>query len=285
MTRHDASTTQTRRSRAGGRLAILVVAAAAALAACGGEPAIPELADPTEILTAAAATTADATAVHIDLTAEGDLRLDMTGTGSAAPLDLADTTASADVDIEGGDARATFAIPGLLGLRGELIVVDGTAYAKTTLTGPLYQTFDLGEDASADPGASPDTESMVAALADFLAQPGLDPVKGDDVDCGGTTCYTVRVELTSAELAALGDGGDGADLPIPSGLPLPIPDIGDVALDLTVRVEKDTTRLAGLTAIVGTGAAGELTAEVRFSKWNEDVSVAAPPADQVQGGG
>jgi hypothetical protein len=155
---------------------------------------------------------------------------------------------------------------------------------KTTLTGPLYQTMTLGEDLPVDPAASPDP-NMVAGLAEFLAQPGLDPVKGEDVDCGGTTCYTVRIELTPEELAALAGGDPGAELPIPSGLPLPVPDLGDVGLDLTVRVEKTTTRLAGLTVIVTTGVAGEVTVEVRFSKWDEDLSISAPPPDQVQGGG
>lgn len=276
MTRHALARTRTT------TLAALAMAATL-VAACGGQQSVPELTDPTEILAAAAATTAAATSVRIDLTAAGELAIDLTGTGSGAPIELADTTVTADVDIEAGDARATFAIPGLLGLRGELIAVDGTAYAKTSLTGPLYQTFTLGEAAPTDPAASPDTASMLTALTEFLAQPGLDPVKGEDVECGTATCYAVTIELTPEELAAL--GADGAELPIPSGLPIPIPDLGDFGLDLTVRVEKSTTRLAGLTAGVTMGTSGEATAEIRFTKWDEDVTISAPPADQVQGGG
>jgi hypothetical protein len=262
----------------------LVTLAALLVAACG-TPAASPLTDPNAILKAALTTTAAATSFHLDLAADGSLSLDLTGTGSAAaPMQLDDTTLNADVDIAGGDAKATFAIPGLLGLAGEAILLDGTAYYKTTLTGPLYQTQTLGDVEPDLPSPDPSAiAEMVAELDEFLAQPGVDPVKGADVDCGGTTCYTVEIELTPEELAAM---GDGAEAPIPSGLPLPVPlpDLGDASIDLTIRVEQDTTQLAGVTAVIGIGEAGEITADLTFSKWNEGVSISAPPADQVQGG-
>ncbi len=257
-------------------------AASILVAACAGGQSAPELTDPTEILTAAAGQLAEATSVHVDLTADGSIDLDLTGSGSGAPLELADTTASADLDISRGDARLTFALPGVLGLRGEVIVVDGTAYAKTSLTGPLYQSMPLDEAGAALPSASPDAESMLASLTDFLTQSGLDPVKGADVECGTTSCYVVTIALTPEGLSSL-DGGD-AGLALPSGLPIPIPDLGDVSLDLVIQVEKPTRNLAGLTASITTGGPAELTAELRFSKWNESVSISAPPADEVQGG-
>ncbi len=264
-------------------LAALVLPVALAAAACNSEPAASPLTDPTAILQAAATQTASATAVHLDLAADGELSVDLTGTGAGAPLSLADTTASADFDLAGGDVRATFALPGILGLRGELIAVDGTAWVKTTMTGPLYREVPLGGAVPTDPSASPDTASMLQALTDLLEQPGLDPVKGEDVECGTTTCYTVRIELTPEELAGL--GGEGAELPIPTGLPIPIPDVGEFGIDLTIRVEKATTRLAGITAVATAGETGELTAEVTFSKWNEAVTITPPPADQIDSNG
>ena len=277
----------TRRPAAFAAAAILTIA----LAACGGDPPVPELTDPTEILAAAAGQTAAATSVHIDLTGEGELSLAV-GPGSA-PFIIDDTTASADIDLVAGEGRATFAIPGVLGLRGEVIVVDGTAYAKTSLTGAQYMAVPVGAPGPADPSAPPASASMLAALTELLARPELAPVKGDDVDCGGSTCYAVRVELTADELAGLAGEGAGIELPIPSGLPIPIPDLSSLAgLDVTVQVEKATTRLAGLTLVATTsadagvaGAGVEATADLRFSKWDETVSVDAPPADQVQGGG
>ena len=261
----------------------MVLPGALVVAACNSEPAAPELTDPTAILQAAATQTASATSFRLDLAADGEFSLDLTGSGVGAPLSLADTTATGDVDIAGGDARLTFALPGILGLRGELIAVDGTAWVKTTMTGPLYREVPLAGALPTDPVASPDTASMLDALADFLEQPGLDPVKGEDVECGTTTCYTVQIELTPVELAALGE--DGAELPIPSGLPIPMPDLGDFGLAMTIRVEKATTHLAGLTAVASAGEIGNVTAELTFSKWNEPVSITPPPADQIDSNG
>lgn len=268
--------------------ASLIVAIPMLFAACGREPAIPELTDPTEILEAAAAQAAVATSVRIDVTADGELSMDMAG--ASAAFELSDSTVSADIDIAGGDARLTFALPGILGLRGELIIVDGTAFAKTSLTGPQYVSVPLSAGAD-DPSASPAAASILAAITEALAQPGLEPVKGEDADCGGTSCYTVSIELTADELVALISGDDGAggtggiDLPIPSGLPIPLPDLsGIVGADLTVLVEKGTGRLARLTAALDAAETAQATIDARFSGWDEGVTVEAPPPDQVQGG-
>lgn len=269
--------------------ASLLVAIPMLFAACGSEPAIPELTDPTEILEAAAAQAAVATSVRMDATGEGELGFGMAGADAA--FELTDSTVSADINIAGGDARVTFALPGILGLRGELIIVDGTAFAKTSLTGPQYVSVPLGAGAD-DPSASPAAASLLAAITEALAQPGLEPVKGEDADCGGTSCYSVSIELTADELVALISGDDGAggtgggiDLPIPSGLPIPLPDLsGIVGADLTVLVEKGTGRLARLTAVLDAAETAQATIDARFSGWDEGVTVEAPPPDQVQGG-
>ncbi len=253
------------------------------IAACNANPAPSVLTDPREILAAAATNAATSTTVHVDLTADGTLSLDLTGTGATgaggAPVKLTGTTAAADLDMAKKATRATFSIPGLLGLAGELIVLDGAAYYKTTLTGPLYrkQAADTTVPTpSVDPSAIP---AMVQQLTDFLAKPGVDPVKGADVDCGGKTCSTVRIELTAAELAALNGGGTA--VPLPSGLPAVPVNLAGASLDMTLQVERDTNRLAGLATIIGLGDGGKVTANVILSKWNEPVTIAAPPADQI----
>jgi hypothetical protein len=286
------SPTLTRMFHAPHRLPAIVVAVAVVVAACGNQ-AIPELTDPTEIIAAAASTTAEATSVHVDLSADGQIGLDLLGAGDAAPIELADTTVSADIDLAAGDARLTFTVPGLLGLRGELIAVDGTAYLQTSITGTQYQTFAIDDlvpvDTDASPAASPETSGLLDGLTELLAQPVLEPVKGPDADCGTTTCYTVTISLDGEDLAEL--VADGAsllrpgDLPIPSDLPIDVPDLGEAGLTITMLVEKDTTWLAGLNATLGAGPLGSATFDLRFSKWNEDLTIQAPPADQVQGGG
>ena len=57
--------------------------------------------------------------MKIDVAADGELSLDLTGTGAGAPIELEDTTASVQVDIADGAAQGTFDLPGVLGLRGE----------------------------------------------------------------------------------------------------------------------------------------------------------------------
>ena len=271
----------------------LVLAAAALLAACGSEPQIPELTDPTEILTAAAASTAAATSVHIDATADGQVSLGLAG--ATAPFELEGATATADIDLAAGEGRATFALPGILGIRGEVIVVDGTAYARTSLSGADYIAVPIGGAPGEPPGASgsPVTASFLAALTQALARPELEPTKGADTDCGTNACYSVTIELTADEIATLVGDGIGLDLPIPNDLPIPVPDLSSIAgIDATVLVDKGSGRLAGLSLVVATGAdaavasaAAEATVEARFSKWDEPVTIEAPPADEVQGGG
>jgi len=259
------------------RLAGIVIVALV-VAACQTAPTAPALTDPRAILAAAVTTAGAASSVRIDATADGTAALDL-GFGAPSDVDLSGTTVSADLDLEAGDARATFSAPNLMGITGELITVDGTSYVKTSLTGPRYLV---------QPGTDPDLlapsgvsrTTILKDLTDFLANPALDPVKGEDVACGNTTCYRVEISLTPDELAALGAG----DLETPAGLPIPIPipDLSAATVDLSVLVAKDTTRLTGIEASVDLGGgAGTATADVTFSKWDEDVSISAPPADQV----
>lgn len=262
----------------------VVALAISFVAACGGPAAVPELTDPIEILEAATTQAATSQSVHVDVAADGTLQLDLMGTGTAAPLSLTDSTVALDLDIADGAAKATFALPGILGLRGELIAVEGNTYIKTTLTGPLYQKSAATATPDPEPGGSPDPSAiaeMVGQLRDILEKPGVDPVKGEDAACGSATCYTVTIQLTPAELTAL--GLDTGDLGLPGGLPIPVPDLGDQTIDLTVRVDKLTTRLSGLAVAIGGGATGDVTAELTFSKWDEDITITAPPIDQVNG--
>ena len=258
----------------------LVLAASLLIVACNANSAPSVLTDPKEILKAAAANAATATSFHLDLTADGTLNLDLTGTGvGSTPIKLTGTTAAGDIDVAGKATKLTFAIPGLLGLAGEVIVKDGTAYYKTTLTGALYkkQSAANAPTPSVDPSAVP---KMLATLDEFLAKPGVDPAKGADVDCGGKTCSTVTIQLTPAELAAL--NGGSANVPVPSALPIPVPlNLTGASVDLSFRVERDTNRLAGAAATLGFADGGKLTTDITFSNWNAPVAISAPAADQV----
>ena len=226
------------------------------------------------------ATASTAKTVRIDGAADGTIGLDLAESAAPAAFELSGTTFSADLDLENGDARATFSAPGLLGLTGEVIVVDGTAYLKSTLTGALYRKLSIGTEIPEPSDAA--RANILDALTDLLANPELDPVKAEDIACGGSTCYQVEIAVSPADLMALG----AADLePIEVfAVPIPLPELAAATVDLTVHVTKDTNRLAGMTADAELGANGAGVLELTFSKWDEPVSIAAPPPEQGASG-
>ena len=124
--------------------------------------------------------------------------------------------------------------------------------------------------------------TILDALAELLANPELDPVKAEDVACGGTTCYQVLITLSPADLMAL-EAGDLEPIEV-FAIPIPLPDLATATVDLTVLVAKDTTRLAGVTADADLGANGAAVLDLTFSKWDEAVSISPPPPDQVAPG-
>ncbi len=85
--------------------------------------------------------------------------------------------------------------------------------------------------------------------------------------------------MTPADLKALG-AGDVEPIDM-FAIPVPLPDLAAATVDLTVLVAKDTTRLAGMTADADSGANGAAVLDLTFSKWDEAVSISAPPPDQV----
>jgi hypothetical protein len=247
----------------------LLTGAAIALSACGGS-SLPALTDPAAIITAALKSTEGAKTVHIDVTLDGSINADLTGTGGPAPsLPLTGTTASADVDMATGKAHATFAVPALLNLSGELIQIGPTSYIKTSLSGPLFETEQATDSLPVDPT---DAAGIFDDVGDFLSAEGVDPVKGEDVDCGGKRCYTVLIELTADELAGLAG-------PLASELPI---DMGAASLAITIRVEKDTYHLAGVKAVASLGDQGSLTLDLALSKWDQPMDISPPPADQIK---
>ena len=249
-------------------LALLTVATIAFVAAaCGTTPSGPALTDPREIVTAALTSTENAKSVHLATVVDGEATVAMPiGGGTGTPLDLTGTTASADIDFVAPAAHATFALKAGLTINGEVIAVDGKTYLKSSLTGPLYEESAAGASLF-DPSLVGD---LIDNLGDLLLQPGLDLVKGDDVACGSKQCYTVSAEVTADDL-----GGTAL-----TGLPV---NLAGATLKVTILVEKDLPyHLAGITAVLSQPDGATLTVDVTASKWDEPVTITAPPADQVK---
>jgi LppX_LprAFG lipoprotein len=248
---------------------LAVVAGAFLAAACGTTPTGPALTDPREIVTAALTSTENAKSVHLAVAVDGEATVALPiGGGTATPLDLTGTTASADIDFIKPAAKATFALKAGLTVNGEVIAVDGKTYLKSTLTGPLYE-----ESAGSTPVDPSAVGGLIDNLGDLLLNPDLDLVKGDDIACGSKQCYTVSADVTAADLGTTGSG-------TLDGLPV---NLAGASLKLTIRVEKDLPyHLAGVTAVLSQPDGGELTVDVTASKWDEPVTISAPPADQVK---
>jgi hypothetical protein len=137
---------------------------------------------------------------------------------------------------------------------------------KTTLTGPLYRES-AASGSPVDPG---DAGGIIDGLGDLLLKDGVELVKGDDVACGSEQCYTVTTKLTD-----LGTAGTGT----PGGMI----DLAGASLEVTVRVEKDLPyHLAGMTAVLSMADGSSIEVELTASKWDEPVTISAPPADQVK---
>jgi hypothetical protein len=249
---------------------LAVAALALAVVGCQGQP-VALLDDPDEILAAAATTTAAATSVRVDLGVEGTIAFDPMGTGVGAPVDLRDTKVTADLDLTTGNGRVAFSSPGLLGITGEAIITTDAMYVMTSMTGPKYQVSPIDDAAT--------RENPLKGLTDFLARADLDPMKGDDVPCAGGTCYTLTVQLTAAQLAALAGGA------LPSDLGLPVPDVANATVDLVIHIEQSTRRVSDIAAKAALGDVGDLTVQGTFTHWNESFQIRVPSPEMVEGTG
>lgn len=256
------------------RALALAASAALVLTACGTQSA-PELTDPTEILQAALTSTETATSVHAEVTVTGSLDISIIPGGPGAPVELTGTTASADLDLANGAARATFAVPTLFDLAGELIAVGGKAYLKTTATGPNYTLTDLGATLPID---VTNAKGLIDSIGELLLDERITLTKGGDVSCSSGSCYVMTTTLAPADVVAL----LGGDIQVPAGLPI---DLDGAAIDIEVRVEKALPRhLGGLTFTVTLPDGDPMTLDLTLSKWDAGVTVQAPSPDQVSGG-
>jgi len=243
----------------------------AVLAACGGTPSAPALTDPADILVQSVQSIQDVKTFHIDASVSGSVNVDALGTGQTSDFPLDNTTAQADVDVENKNMQASFAAPSLFGLSGELIQIGGTSYVKTSLTGAQWQKSEA--DSAAVEEATGMTDEDIAQLREQLSKPELAPTKGEDVACGDKQCYQVTIDLTTAEMQALGSELPTDEIPA---------DLSEGSFAVTFQVEKDTLHPAGIDITADLGSQGNLTVNIDFSKWDEAVSIEAPPADQVQ---
>jgi hypothetical protein len=255
------------------RLVLALIAVLGVIAGACGNTASPSptLSDPKAIAQAGLDAAQTAHTVHLDVRVDGSAKVSLPGSGTPAgggiPVKLDGTTASVDIDFDKPAAHASFAVPALFNLAGDVIAIDGKAYVKSTLTGPLYQ-----ESQGAGPVDPSGTRGLFAALDTAIQQPGVVLTKGADAPCGTEQCYVVTTKLTPEQLGTTSGGV--------AGLPI---DLTGATVDLTILVQQTTpNHIAGFMAVVTSPDGTALTIDAVASRWNEPVSISAPPPDQVK---
>jgi hypothetical protein len=253
------------------RLATLVAIVAVIAGACGGGSSAPALTDPKDILAKSIAALQGVKTFHMHVDLSGSFKADLTGSGTASPLDLAGTTADIDVDVANKLARVTASAPALLGVTLDVIVIGQDTYTKVSLLGPKYQKSTTSADSSAAPGGASGAPTdptqvlnEVKAALDKLATP---LVKGADEKCDDQDCYKVTVTMTAADLAGAGEALGSSVT-------------GSGTVDVWVR--KNDLIPAKAVATLSAGDQGSLTITLALSKVNGTLTIQAPPADQVE---
>src|SRR5664279_4945565 len=111
------------------RLAACLAVVAIVAGACGGTSA-PALTDPKDILTQSVASLSTLKSAHVHLDVAGTFNADLQGTGTPTAIDLQGTTADMDIDLPNKKIHASFGVPALLGLSGDLIQIGSDQYIK-----------------------------------------------------------------------------------------------------------------------------------------------------------
>jgi hypothetical protein len=244
------------------RLLYLTAAAAVALAACTSAPAAaPALTDPKDILTKSALTLKDLKTAHLHADVTGTVKLDITNSGNAVPLDLKGTNGDGDLDVTNKKVHIGFSAPALLGVAADVIVIGNDTYTKVNLLGPKY-TKSTSTDTTNPASAAQDPQKAIDQINQFLNQPGVAPTKNADVKCGDKDCYDVSMTLTSDQLKGV-TGSLASSAPTGNGT-------------VDVWVQKDTLRPTKVTITADAGDAGTITVALTISNYDAPVTINAP---------
>lgn len=262
------------------RLAALVALVALIAGACGS-PSAPALTDPKEIVTKSITTVQAMKSFHLHAAVTGTVKIDIAGSGTPSPIDLAGTTADVDADVVKGDVHASFSAASLF-VSGDLVKVGNDLYVKAAPLLPKYRKMSLDALTSMIPipSAAPsiavpsvDPSAAIKAFTDALGKLSIPPVKAADEKINGQDCYRVTIKITPADIAAAGAAA-GASLP---------PEASSMFTSVTLDewVQKSDLRPVQFAAAVDAGDQGNVAITLTLSNIDQAVTIAAPPADQI----
>jgi len=233
------------------------------VSACGTTPG---LTDPREIISQGIEATADVSSFHLELSVGGSVSMPDLGGGE---MSLNGTSVEGDFDLEGPAAQLTVAVPALLGLTADVIVVGEDMYLKSSLTGPLWQHMEASEGNPI--GEAADPAAALEGLNEFLDNEDVEVEKLDDVDCGDGSCYHVRLTIPASELASAGE--DLGDV-VPG-------DVFGEGLVLDLLFDKRDSYLVEVSTELAAESVGTVTLTLTLSDFGQDVTVEPPPGDEV----
>lgn len=250
------------------RFTPVALVATLVLAACGAQGA-PRMEDPKEILTKAVEAMADVDSVRF--LAELDGEFDVAEMGGS--MSLNGTELEGAIAMDGSAGWFTFAVPAFLGLNGELRLVDGLSFMRSSMTGPLWVRSEVSEDPDDPLAQAADPQVALDELRAFLDEEGVTLEKQDDVDCGDGTCYHLALTISAEMLAENAEDVDafGGD----------VTEVFADGLTFDILVDTSTLYLAGVSTAIEAEAMGSLSFTVTFDGYGDAVEVEAPPADEV----
>ncbi|RPH31389.1 MAG: LppX_LprAFG lipoprotein [Chloroflexi bacterium] len=233
------------------------------------------LTDPAEILTQGAQATADADSFHLSLTVDGRV----TDADSGEPVSLDGMTVAGDLDLADDAAHLTFALPMLMGMSGEVIVIGQDMYLLTPMVDEWLHLTGEPEDGEEPSGEPPTDEEIAAKVDELLATEGVSAAKLADQPCGEDTCYHLQLSISAEALAAHdGEVPDMTDMGELGGL-VPNPEFtGPVVVDLLFQQDGLWLRQV---SVASEGDAGEATMTLDLSEFNTSFDISPPPADQT----
>jgi hypothetical protein len=244
-----------------------------AVAGCGGSSGTPTpspISDPHQVLTEAVNAATNVTSFHIEIDLSGKVNTSALGSsgglGLGGTMDLAGTKVEGDVDVADQAADLKLSVPGLMGMTGEAIVVDGNAYYKVSLLGGDKYTKVKLSDLTGDlpvsvPSALP---SASGALADEVNQ--LRQLLPDDTIDGKAAYHiqvTVPLDTINAALAAES----------------PAMQLDSASIDIWVY--KNGNLPAKLEVKGASSQIGNLDLVLLLTNYNEPVTISAPPDSEI----
>jgi len=268
-------------------LALIALASVVIASGCSGSsgtPTPPPITDPSEVITKSVAVVPAVKSLHLKLEVSGKVNTGALTGGSSGGLglsgnfDLAGTTLEGDLDVTKLATDLKFSVPGVLGLTGEAIVVDGNLYYKTSLTGAKFTMSKLSDTVPVSipsPGAlaSADITGGIASLRKTLDDAGAKATLMPDDKVNGKDAYHVSISVPVDAINTMLAGQGGSTT---AGLKLD-------SATVDYWAYKDSLLPAKISIAASAGTLGNLSLVLTLTDYGKSVTVTAPAAGDIKG--